>query len=138
MAVALGGYVAEEMIFGEMTTGASNDIQQLTQIAEQYVRYYGMSNLGPIHYSDYRNNRTGEIANHSEKTLQEIDDAVKAIIDQAYKTCKKTLTDNGEKLELLAQELIKNETIERAEFEAIMNGLKTKSEKVEPQSDESN
>lgn len=125
MAVALGGYVAEEMIFGEMTTGASNDIQQLTQIAEQYVRYYGMSQLGPIHYSDYRNNRTGEITNHSEKTLQEIDAAVKAIIDKAYNTCKQTLTDNRDKLELLAQALIEHETIERTEFEALMNGEKT-------------
>jgi cell division protease FtsH len=133
MAVALGGYVAEEMIFGEMTTGASNDIQQLTQIAEQYVRYYGMSKLGPVHYSDYRNNRTGEITNHSEKTLQEIDDAVKAIIDKAYKTCKKTLTDNRDKLELLAQALIERETIERQEFEDLMNGIKPelKSEKEE-------
>lgn len=132
MAVALGGYVAEEMIFGEMTTGASNDIQQLTQIAEQYVRYYGMSKLGPVHYSDYRNNRTGEITNHSEKTLQEIDDTVKAIIDKAYKTCKKTLTDNKDKLELLAQALIEHETIERQEFENLMNGIisedKTKKE----------
>lgn len=124
MAVALGGYVAEEMIFGEMTTGASNDIQQLTQIAEQYVRYYGMSQLGPVHYSDYRNNRTGEVANHSEKTLQEIDAAVKAIIDKAYNTCKQTLTDNKDKLELLAQALIEHETIERTEFEALMNGEK--------------
>ncbi len=121
MAVALGGYVAEEMIFGEMTTGASNDIQQLTQIAEQYVRYYGMSKLGPIHYSDYRNNRTGEIPNHSEQTLQEIDAEVKRIIDKAYQTCKQTLTDNRDKLELLAQALIKDETIERKEFEALMN-----------------
>lgn len=121
MAVALGGYVAEEMIFGEMTTGASNDIQQLTQIAEQYVRYYGMSKLGPVHYSDYRNNRTGEIPNHSEKTLQEIDAEVKRIIDKAYQTCKQTLTDNRDKLELLAQALIKDETIERKEFEALMN-----------------
>jgi cell division protease FtsH len=120
MAVALGGYVAEELTFGEVTTGASNDIQQLTQIAEQYVRYYGMSKLGPIHYSDYRNNRTGEIPNHSEKTLQEIDSAVKNIIDNAYETCKKTLTDNKDKLELLAQALIKDETIERPEFEALM------------------
>jgi cell division protease FtsH len=120
MAVALGGYVAEEITFGEVTTGASNDIQQLTQIAEQYVRYYGMSDLGPIHYSDYRNNRTGEIPNHSEKTLQEIDAAVKTIIDTAYATCKKTLTDNKDKLEQLAQALIKDETIERPEFEALM------------------
>jgi cell division protease FtsH len=133
MAVALGGYVAEEMIFGEMTTGASNDIQQLTQIAEQYVRYYGMSKLGPIHYSDYRNNRTGEITNHSEKTLQEIDDEVKTIIEKAYQTCKKTLTDNRDKLELLSQALIEHETIERQEFEDLMNGVKTelKSEKEE-------
>jgi cell division protease FtsH len=120
MAVALGGYVAEEITFGEVTTGASNDIQQLTQIAEQYVRYYGMSDLGPIHYSDYRNNRTGEIPNHSEKTLQEIDATVKTIIDTAYATCKKTLTDNKDKLEQLAQALIKDETIERPEFEALM------------------
>lgn len=124
MAVALGGYVAEEMIFGEMTTGASNDIQQLTQIAEQYVRYYGMSKLGPVHYSDYRNNRTGEIPNHSEQTLQEIDSEVKRIIDQAYQTCKQTLTDNRDKLDLLAQALIKDETIERKEFEALMNPQK--------------
>lgn len=120
MAVALGGYVAEEITFGEVTTGASNDIQQLTQIAEQYVRYYGMSDLGPVHYSDYRNNRTGEIPNHSEKTLQEIDAAVKTIIDNAYETCKKTLTDNKDKLEQLAQALIRDETIERKEFEALM------------------
>jgi cell division protease FtsH len=133
MAVALGGYVAEEMIFGEMTTGASNDIQQLTQIAEQYVRYYGMSKLGPIHYSDYRNNRTGEITNHSEKTLQEIDDEVKTIIDKAYQTCKKTLTDNRDKLELLAQALIEHETIERQEFEDLMNGIKTE---LKPENEE--
>ena len=60
------------MIFGEMTTGTSDDIQQLTQIAEQYVRYYGMSKLGPKNYSDYRNNRTGEIANHSEKLYKKL------------------------------------------------------------------
>jgi cell division protease FtsH len=132
MAVALGGYIAEEITFGEVTTGASNDIQQLTQIAEQYVRYYGMSDLGPIHYSDYRNNRTGEIPNHSEKTLQEIDAAVKTIIDTAYATCKKTLTDNKDKLEQLAQALIKDETIERPEFEALMgNTPKEESPKEE-------
>ena len=90
-----------------------------------------MSKLGPINYSNYRNNQTGEITNHSEKTLQEIDDAVKAIIDKAYKTCKKTLTNNKAKLELLAQALIENETIERAEFEAIMNGEKLQSEATE-------
>jgi cell division protease FtsH len=91
-----------------------------------------MSDLGPIHYSDYRNNRTGEIPNHSEKTLQEIDAAVKTIIDTAYATCKKTLTDNKDRLEQLAQALIKDETIERPEFEALMgNTPKEESPKEE-------
>jgi cell division protease FtsH len=130
MAVALGGYVAEELTFGEMTTGASNDIQQLTQIAEQYVRYYGMSNLGPIHYSDYRNNRTGEIPNHSEKTLQSIDNEVKAIIDKAYQTCKNTLLEHKDKLELLAQTLITQETIEKKEFDELMNSTEPVSPSV--------
>ena len=122
MAVALGGYVAEEMIFGEMTTGASNDIQKLTQIAEHYVRYYGMSELGPVHFADYPSNRTGETPNFSQKTLEAVDTEVKKIIDKAYQTCKKTLEDNRAALDTLAKALIKLETIERDDFVAIMDG----------------
>ncbi len=127
--VALGGYVAEEMIFGEVTTGASNDIQKLTQIAENYVRYYGMSPLGPIHYADYPNNRTGEIPTLSQKTLEEVDKEVKGLISQAYTTCKDVLSRHSEELERLALELIEKETIERPLFESIMKNEVKLSEK---------
>ena len=133
MAVALGGYVAEEMIFGEMTTGASNDIQKLTQIAEQYVRYYGMSKLGPIHYADYPSMQSGETPNFSQKTLESIDQEVTKIIHRAYQTCRQTLEENHEALDRLAQTLIKIETVERNEFLAIMEGTYTIPEEPDPQ-----
>ncbi len=130
MAVALGGYTAEQMIFGEMTTGASNDIQKLTQIAEYYVRYYGMSKLGPIHISDYPSNRTGETPTYSQKTLEQVDSEVQGIIHQALETCKDILNTHREELDRLAEALVERETIEREEFVQIMDGKVPESEET--------
>lgn len=126
LAVLLGGYAAEEIVFGELTTGASNDLQKASKLAHSLVTEYGMSEkIGPRAF----NNKEemiflgGGITNkkdYSEETARQIDDEVTKFIDNAYHLAKKTLTENRKKLDQIAEELIKNETIERKAFERLM------------------
>lgn len=122
----LGGRAAEEMIFGEMTTGAGDDIQKATQLARNMVMDYGMSSLGPVNYDSDRASRFEEGATVSEEMQAKIDDEIRKIIDERYKIALDTLKKHKDKLDDVAMELIKKEKLEGDEFDAIMksNGKK--------------
>ncbi|ADB95660.1 ATP-dependent zinc metalloprotease FtsH3 [Candidatus Atelocyanobacterium thalassae] len=130
MAVALGGRVAEEIIFGaeEVTTGASNDLQQVTRVARQMITRFGMSDrLGPVALG--RQNGGGvflgkEIASDrdfSNETASAVDEEVRQLVDIAYKRAKNVLEDNRHILNDLAAMLIEKETIDSDELQTILN-----------------
>ncbi len=129
LAVSLGGRVAEEITFGEMTTGAQNDLEQATKLARQMVTEYGMSEkLGPRTFGQrqelvFLGREISEQRDYSDKIAQEIDEEVHNIIQLAYNTAKKILTTNKEKLNQLAQELITHETLDEPELNKIFEGL---------------
>ncbi len=126
--LSLGGRVAEEIVLDDISTGASSDIQHATAIARNMVTRYGMSDkLGTVlygseHSSDEvflgRDFSSGK--NYSEKTAAEIDDEIRSIINSAYQTCKKHLSDNISKLHFVAQFLLKNESMDEEQFKAAM------------------
>lgn len=121
----LGGYVAEELKFKEISTGASNDLKEATEMARALVTKYGMSKIGPITFG-----RTEELIflgkeilaerEYSEETAAKIDKEVLTIIKESYKKAKKILEENYEKLEKIAQKLIEKETLEKEEFEELI------------------
>jgi cell division protease FtsH len=118
MTMALGGHVSEEMIFGEMTTGAHDDIGKVTQIARNMVTQWGMSaRLGPRTFGRrqsmvFLGRDISEERDYSERTAQEIDDEVRRVIDEAHQRCRAVLAAHRDKLELLAARLIEVETVE--------------------------
>jgi cell division protease FtsH len=126
MAAMLGGRAAEELIFNEMTTGASNDIEQTTRIARGMVIDFGMSSLGPINlgsqaeYSDMGRALWMEPASLSPEMASKVDTEVKKFVDDAHKEAVKILKNQKAKLILVAEELIKKETLEQEEFESLM------------------
>jgi cell division protease FtsH len=129
LAVSLGGRVAEEITFGEMTTGAQNDLEQATKLARKMVTEYGMSEkLGPRTFGQrqelvFLGREISEQRDYSDKIAQEIDEEVHNIIQRAYDTAKKVLTTNEEKLKQLAKELIAHETLDEPELDKIFEGL---------------
>ena len=126
LAVSLAGRAAEEIIFGEVTTGAQNDLEQSTNLARKMVTEYGMSEkLGPRTFGKreelvFLGREIHEQRNYSEKVAEEIDDEVKSLIQRAYDTAKKILSNNKERLKLVAERLIAKETIEETEFEDLL------------------
>jgi cell division protease FtsH len=131
IAVAMGGRVAEELIFHQLTTGASNDIQVATDLARKMVCDWGMSDkLGPLHFGK----REGEVflgrdfgdstKEYSEETAVEIDSEVRKIVTANYDRAKKAVVDNVDKLKALAEALLEHETIDGAEIDQIFAGQK--------------
>lgn len=128
MAVALGGRVAEEIVFGEeeVTTGASNDLQQVARVARQMVTRFGMSDrLGPVALGRQQGNMFlgRDIAaerDFSEETAAAIDDEVRNLVDQAYRRCKAVLMQNRKVLDQLAEMLIEKETVDAEELQALL------------------
>lgn len=123
LASLLGGYVAEEIMFGRehITTGASNDLEKATDIARKMVTMYGMSNLGPVIYGDnhreiFLGRDWGHVRNYSEEISSKIDAEIRRIIAQAYDKAKETLTKWKKKLTEIAQVLLEKETLAREEF----------------------
>ncbi len=122
----LGGRTAEELVFGELTTGAANDIEQATRIARQMVIDFGMSSLGPINlgpqveYSEMGRALWLEPAQLSPEMAARVDGEVKKIIDDCAKQSMTILKKERKKLDLLAGELLEKETIEQEEFERLM------------------
>jgi cell division protease FtsH len=125
LAFALGGHVAELVIFGEVTTGASNDIERATAIARKMVTEYGMSGkLGPIalgHKEEmvFLGREIGEQKNYSEQTAREIDEEIRAIIMGAFAKAHHILTEHKDRLIMISEKLIREETLEGVAFEAL-------------------
>jgi cell division protease FtsH len=123
--VALGGRVAEELIFDEITNGARDDLDKVTQIARQMVTRYGMSDqLGPLVYGRkeelvFLGRELSEQRDYSEAIAKEIDREVKAIVDEAYQTARSTMQANLDKLRLIAERLIEVETLMAEQFDAL-------------------
>ena len=122
----LGGRAAEEIVFRDITTGASNDIDRASQTARDMVARYGMSKkLGTISYlSDdevFIGGSYGKTKSYSEQVAGAIDEEVKAVIDAAYDRCIQLLTENRDKLDAVAEFLLKNENMTGDEFRAIMD-----------------
>ncbi|MFA7302737.1 MAG: cell division protein FtsH, partial [Candidatus Paceibacterota bacterium] len=130
IAATLGGYVAEEMVMGDVTTGPSNDLMVITALARDMVTRYGMSSkMGPIAFGERQMGNEP----YSEHTAQQIDAEVAGIIDDAKARAKKVLEDHRGALDAIAKELTEKETIERAEFEKILivNGITPKKREEE-------
>jgi cell division protease FtsH len=127
----LAGRAAEEMVFGERWTGASDDLERATKLARKMVTAYGMSRkLGPLTFGDrdelvFLGREIAEQRNYSDEVAEEIDHEVRRIIDEAYGRAREILVNQRDKLESIAQRLIDVETIERQEFEALIGNGST-------------
>ena len=127
---SLGGRVAEQLILDDISTGASNDLQQATNIARQMITKYGFSErLGPVVYGTsqeetFLGRDIGQGKGYSETTAAEIDGEMRDIIDEAYETCRRTLTEHIDQLHALAQALMEREKLNEQEFNTIMAGGK--------------
>ena len=120
MAALLGGRAAEEVLIGKVSTGALNDLERATKQAYAMVVYYGLSKLGNISYYDSSGEREYSFSKpYSEKTAEEIDREVHSIIDEAYQTAKKILSENKDKLTQLAKQLQEKEVIFTEDMEKI-------------------
>ncbi|MDD4624886.1 MAG: ATP-dependent zinc metalloprotease FtsH [Candidatus Pacebacteria bacterium] len=145
LAVLLGGRCAEEIKFGEITTGASNDLKEASSLARKMVKDFGMSSLGPISFgqkqeSPFLGQDFESCRNYSDQVAYQIDQEIERIIKEAQESARKVLTKEKKMLEKLARALIEKETIEREEFELIISKEKkpsknrtrmTKSKKTE-------
>lgn len=130
----IGGWVAEQEIFGEVTTGATSDLSRATDLARRLVMQYGMSDLGPQTFGKkeeliFLGKEIHEQRNYSEKIAEAIDKEVAKFIANARKEATEIVNKNREKLNLVAKTLLEKETLEREEFEGLMSGGKT--EKLE-------
>jgi cell division protease FtsH len=125
--MSLGGRLAEEIQFGDVTTGASNDFQKATELARRMVTQYGMSELGPIQFG--RGNHQvflgrdfGEERNYSEEVASKIDGEVRRIIEECYAKGRSILTENWDKVERMVKSLLEFETVDADEVRAILEG----------------
>jgi len=123
--VALGGRVAEELVFGDISNGASMDIQQLTQMARAMVTKYGMSeSMGPLQFGQqdemvFLGRELAEQRDYSEEVAEAIDGEVRHIVEAAYARARRLLGDNLDKLHNVARALLDNETLNMDEFEEV-------------------
>jgi len=128
MAMTLGGRAAEEIVFNEITTGASNDLEKVTQTAKQMVMRYGMSErLGPRVFGHDRGQpflgrEFSSEPDYSDEIAREIDDEIRRVVEEAHQTAKDILNERREKLESLSKILLQRETIDAKEFVALLDG----------------
>jgi cell division protease FtsH len=128
LAMTLGGRAAEEIIFGEITTGASNDLEKVTESAKQMVMRFGMSErLGPRVFGHDRGQpflgrEFSSEPDYSDEIAREIDDEIRRIVENAHQTAKSLLSDNHDQLERISKLLLVRETIEADEFVALLEG----------------
>ena len=131
IATLLGGYAAEKLIFKEATTGASNDLEKASELTRRLVKEYGMSSLGPISFGEkeelmFLGKGISEQRNYSEKIATQIDEEVAKFIKGAENQAKQILVQKKDLLHKIAKALIKKEIIEKAEFEGLINPVKSK------------
>ena len=132
LAGLLGGNVAERMIFGDTTTGASNDIEKATDLARRMVTEFGMSDkLGPLSFGKrdelvFLGRSMGEQRDYSDDVARQIDEEVRAIIDKAYERATEVLTTHRDRLVALAEKLVAEETVDSEAFESLFTDLPPK------------
>jgi len=131
LAYALGGRTAEELVFSDVTTGASNDLERVTEVARAMVTRYGMSEkLGPMTFGQkeelvFLGKEIGEQRDYSEAVAQEIDAEVRSIVSEAHDLARQTLIEHREQLDRIAQRLIETETLDSQQFVALFRGDST-------------
>ncbi len=134
----LGGNVAERMIFGDTTTGASNDIEKATDLARRMVTEFGMSDkLGPLSFGKrdemvFLGRSMGEQRDYSDEVARTIDQEVRAIIDKAYERATEVLTTHRDRLVALAEKLVAEETVDAEEFETLFTDLPPEVDRSRP------
>jgi cell division protease FtsH len=122
----LGGRAAEEIVFGDVTAGAANDLDRASELARVMVRQYGMSDeIGPVSFGErsemvFLGRELAEGRNYSEKVAEIIDSEVSRLIRTSYDRVRKLLVDNRDRLNQVAQALLEKETLDRDEFKVIM------------------
>ncbi len=132
LAVALGGYASEKLVFGDLTTGASDDLKKATDIARALVTKYGMSDkIGPVALGEeggmiFLGKELGSERNYSEEVAKEVDEEVSIFMKDAYARAVELLEKHRTALDALAEKLIKDESIERDEFAELMEGFGVK------------
>jgi cell division protease FtsH len=128
MAMTLGGRAAEEICFGEVTTGASNDLEKVTATAKQMVMRFGMSEkLGPRvfghdHGQPFLGREFSSEPDYSDEIAREIDDEIRRIVEEAHQTAREVLEGNRDKLDYVSDILLRRETIEREQFIQLLDG----------------
>jgi cell division protease FtsH len=127
LAILMGGRCAEEIFMNRMTTGAGNDIVRATELARKMVCEYGMSELGPLTYGKkeqevFLGRDIGQARDYSDDTAQQIDKAVRRLVDEGYNSAYKILDENREVMHAMAAALLERETLDAAEIELIIQG----------------
>ena len=128
MAMTLGGRAAEELVFNEVTTGAANDIERITSTAKQMIMRFGMSEklgprvLGRNHDMPFLGREMGAEPDYSEEIAKEIDDEIRRVIEEAHDKATKVLRDHMDELHQLSAILIERETIDKSQFERLLQG----------------
>ena len=139
LAVLLAGHIAEKEVFGEVTTGATNDLKQATNLCKQLIMQFGMSdNLSPRTYGNreemiFLGREITEQRNYSEKTAEKIDEEINKLISEGINTVKDVISKHRDKLDLIVKVLLDKETIEKEEFDSLMETGKIKEEKKPPE-----
>jgi cell division protease FtsH len=123
----LGGYASEKLIFGDLTTGPSNDLERATQMARNMVTRYGMSSLGARTFGKkeelvFLGREMHENRDYSEETARAIDAEVSRLIDEAFQKATKILTEKRSVLDNIANTLLERETLEKDDFDKIVRG----------------
>jgi cell division protease FtsH len=128
MAMTLGGRAAEEIVFGEITTGAANDLEKVTATAKNMVMRYGMSErLGPRvfghdHSQPFLGREFSSEPDYSDEIAREIDDEIRRVVEAAHQRARDILTEHRDSLDTISEILVRRETIEKAEFESLLQG----------------
>ena len=136
LATMLGGRAAEEIMFSDITSGASNDLERVTKLARRMVTRLGMSEkLGPMVYGQkeelvFLGREISEQRDYSELVAQTIDEEVHKLIDDAYETAKQILTENKEKLIEISEKLLEVETLSKEEFEQLFPPVNEKNQGI--------
>lgn len=139
IATSLGGYAAEKLVFGELTTGASNDLKKATGWARKLITQFGMSDavgpvvLGESHENVFLGRDIGEQRNYSEATAQQIDNEVRRIMQEAEARATEVMVKYRSYLDTIAERLIAEETLEKDQFDAIVADIIPNQKKTEPE-----
>jgi len=128
LAMILGGRAAEELVFGDVTTGAQDDIDRVTKIARAMVCEYGMSSLGPLalgqrHDQPFLGRDIQSVPDYSDNVAAEVDGEIRKLIENAFNQAKSILSANRANLDRIAERLVEHETIERPQLEELLEGL---------------